>query len=453
MKKIFFCLSFVLFSVSVAVYAGPPTETEFTRDNLTYSVDSVNIGKGVYEQVAVLTGMVDRKTETWNGPLIIAIPDTVEGTMRMGAPINGYKKYPVKKIGSDAFFNIKFGFASKIPFVEIVIPRTVTAIEDYALECNLDLYYSDGTGATYKGPICSFITIPENVQKIGKDVLPTDGAYSVTWLAKNCTSCETSLTGAKSITFGTMVETIPAKLCAGNTKISQVILPHSVTAIGEQAFAGCTNLSSLAIGAGCTTIESLAFAGCTDLTHIVCYADVPPAVAPYSFIDVPIDADVEVPCGQIALYAVADEWKYFWAFDEIIPYKAVAQSSNEEWGTACVDFNCAEATFTAAANEGFRFKQWSNGRLENPLIMPLSEDLELVAEFEDMFTAIENVEEQPLPFEVDYHTIILPVARQMTICDVAGRIVYSGERQQISLPSSGLYFVRIDNNNYKIQVL
>lgn len=466
MKKFFLCLPFVIFGASVAVYAGPPagsedgtTETEFTRDGLTYSVQSVSAGKGEIEYIAVVTGRVNTKDQYRNGPLIIAIPDTVQGSTYFGAPIYGYKKYAVKTIGKNAFQNIDFKRGSEITFFELIIPRTVTRIDDEALQCTFreaEVTGSSGSSVYYsyttKDYVCSFITIPENVEYIGKNIFSPYISYSVTWLAKNCTTCNTTLQGAKSITFGTMVESIPAKLCAGSTKLSQVILPHSVTTIGEQAFAGCTSLSSLAIGAGCTTIGSLAFAGCTDLSRIVCYADVPPMVAPYAFIDVPIDADIEVPCGQVSLYTSAPEWKYFWAFDEIIPFNAVAQSSNEEWGTACVDFNCAEATFTAAANEGFRFKQWSNGRIENPLTMPLSENIELVAEFEDMLTGMEEVTESAAPFVVESRSIVLPNALPLTIYDVAGHMVYMGNRQHIELPAAGLYLVQAGENRYKINI-
>ncbi|MGM9838300.1 MAG: leucine-rich repeat domain-containing protein [Paludibacteraceae bacterium] len=491
MKKL--SLLFALCSISImGLFAQKTANYDFTYDGLYYKIDSIQVADKdnpfsyTYEKYAALVPKLqnrnqhgyasssdyefdyyDYSSERPKG--VVNIPDSVGGSDGyyewVDDPKNGWievwvpgsEPYPVKVIKTGTFYNC-YGVTI------VVIPRTVTTIEDEA-------FYFTTISSSHKPSLVS-LTIPENVEKIGK----LNGPKSLTWLAKNCKRIASPLTGVESITFGTMVETIPTKLCTGNTELSQIILPHSVntigeqaftrctnlssvvigagsaTTIGEQAFIGCTKLSSLLLGAGCTTIGSLAFAGCTDLSRIVCYADIPPTVAPYAFIDVPIDADIEVPCGQVSLYSSAPEWKYFWAFDEIIPFKAKAQSANEEWGTACVDFNCAEATFTAEANAGFRFKQWSNGRRENPLVMPLDSDLDLVAEFEDMMTAIEEVTESGAPFVVEYRSIVLPNAQPLTIYDVAGRMVYTGNRQHIELPSAGLYLVQAGENKYKINI-
>lgn len=52
-----------------------------------------------------------------------------------------------------------------------------------------------------------------------------------------------------------------------NTKIAEVVLPRSITAIGEFAFYDCSALSGhLTIPEGVTTIEESAYAGCTGLS-------------------------------------------------------------------------------------------------------------------------------------------------------------------------------------------
>lgn len=49
---------------------------------------------------------------------------------------------------------------------------------------------------------------------------------------------------------------------------STVIIPDTVTTIGNSAFKNCTYLNSITIGSGVTSIEAMAFSGCTSLTSI-----------------------------------------------------------------------------------------------------------------------------------------------------------------------------------------
>ena len=53
-----------------------------------------------------------------------------------------------------------------------------------------------------------------------------------------------------------------------NTSVTSVIIPNSVTSIGESAFSYCTGLTSMNIPNSVTSIGSYAFTGCTGLTSI-----------------------------------------------------------------------------------------------------------------------------------------------------------------------------------------
>ena len=68
---------------------------------------------------------------------------------------------------------------------------------------------------------------------------------------------------------GTSVEEISANLLSGNTTITYLRLPDSVSVIGASAFANCTSLTSIIIGSGVTSIGTGAFANCTALE--ACY--------------------------------------------------------------------------------------------------------------------------------------------------------------------------------------
>ena len=52
------------------------------------------------------------------------------------------------------------------------------------------------------------------------------------------------------------------------TALKEVILPSTLTSIGDEAFNGCTTLTSVTIPAGVTSIGRLAFSGCDKLTKI-----------------------------------------------------------------------------------------------------------------------------------------------------------------------------------------
>ena len=51
-------------------------------------------------------------------------------------------------------------------------------------------------------------------------------------------------------------------------KLTTVIIPNSVTSIGEEAFQGCTKLASVTIGNSVTRIGKYAFSGCSSLTSV-----------------------------------------------------------------------------------------------------------------------------------------------------------------------------------------
>lgn len=60
---------------------------------------------------------------------------------------------------------------------------------------------------------------------------------------------------------------IPAYAFNG-LRINSVIVPSSVTSIGDYAFSGCTDLQSITIGKGVQSIGDYAFSGCTSLTTV-----------------------------------------------------------------------------------------------------------------------------------------------------------------------------------------
>ena len=178
--------------------------------------------------------------------------------------------------------------------IDLVIPNGVTSIGDYAFErC---------TGLTS-------INIPNSVTSIGSSAF--DGCTGLTSvnIPNSVTSIGSSAfykcTGLTSITIPNSVTSIAYQAFYGCTRLKKVVvedlaawcgiyfgvssnplyyahhlydkndneitdlvIPNSVTSIGEYAFNGCTGLTSVTIPNSVTSIGSEAFYSCTGLTSV-----------------------------------------------------------------------------------------------------------------------------------------------------------------------------------------
>ena len=172
--------------------------------------------------------------------------------------------------------NSSFG-SSKSPFYgstdikEVIISEGITVIGDYL--------FKNCTNIT-----C--ITIPEGLTSINTGAF--DKCTGVTKIYWNSNSFEDftsspdifSNMGSSNqeleVVFGNNVTKIPDYICSKNSSntlsnnyITSVIIPDSVTSIGEYAFFGCSKLSSITIPNSVTTIGVGAFMNCSSLKTIV----------------------------------------------------------------------------------------------------------------------------------------------------------------------------------------
>ena len=97
-----------------------------------------------------------------------------------------------------------------------------------------------------------------------------------------------------------------------DTEITNLIIPNSVTSIGDQAFQYCSALTTITIGSGIKTIYSSAFASCPELTDVTCYAENVPSTGTNAFNDSYIEyATLHVPTSAVNAYKAAAPWKNF----------------------------------------------------------------------------------------------------------------------------------------------
>ncbi len=97
--------------------------------------------------------------------------------------------------------------------------------------------------------------------------------------------------------------------CKGLTSVT---IPNSVTSIGNQAFYGCSGLTSVTIGSGVENISNSAFVNCSNLADVYCYAENVPSTSSDAFKDSHVDyATLYVPEASVAVYKAAEPWSGF----------------------------------------------------------------------------------------------------------------------------------------------
>ena len=119
------------------------------------------------------------------------------------------------------------------------------------------------------------VTIPSTVTSIGSKAFQGCPLTSVTWNPITCSiSTEDSApfysTSSKitQFTFGDKVESVPSYLCYSMSQLDTIVLPKTVTSIGQSAFKSCSKLKGVAIPASVTSIGQSAFMYCTSLKSI-----------------------------------------------------------------------------------------------------------------------------------------------------------------------------------------
>ena len=239
------------------------------------------------------------------------------------------------------------------------------------------------------------INVPDYVTNLGKGAFRFCSSLISFTIPNSVTIIDEDLfrfcSSLKSVNIHNKVTSIGVAAFSECTSLTSILLPNSITRIERGAFAGCFSLFSIKIPSSTTFIGNNAFGACTLLDTITCLGTTPPEASN-------LEAKYEtcilfVPKGSLNDYQNHTEWGKFLNIQELKgeKYTITTAVNDESMGSVIGEGEYekdSEITLTVTANEGYRFVKWSDGNIENPRTITVTQD--------STFTAIFELEEYAL---------------------------------------------------------
>jgi len=250
MKKFLISLLALLFSAGLFADAVLIDGLYYNFGNTTAQVaPDPTSGKSVYSAYTTVTIPASVYYNNYTYPVTTIATSAFEGCSNLQAVT---LPNSITTIYTDAFYG-----CTKLGSVNL--PEGLTTINQRAFyNCNL-----------------TSVTIPSTVTSIGNSAFKSNPLVSVVWNPVTCSigtddSAPFYNTNSQitSFTFGDQVQTVPAYLCKNMSQLDTIVLPPSVSSLGQCAFMYCTSLKFINLPATQKTLPASFFEGCTALESI-----------------------------------------------------------------------------------------------------------------------------------------------------------------------------------------
>ena len=355
----------------------------------------------------------------------------------------------VTSIGEYAF--------SRCPLTSVVIGNGVTSIGGSAFYncsgltstiyngtiaqwCNISFGNSDSNPIKYSRCLTIGDTIITNL------VIPDSVTEIKPYAFYNCSNL-------RSLKTPDCVTNIGVSAFLGCDHLTNITLGSGLQTIGENAFRGCDHLTNITLGSGLQTIGENAFGGCTQVVRIKSYSTEAPTVQSNTFSDLSDNVIVNVPCGSGSIYENAAYWFRF-DIQEDLMYSFSVTSGNPSQGTVqiikqptCDD---AEAVVKAHAYHNYHFVRWSDGNTDSLRYIVVIQDTAIQAEFAEGSgtEGIDNIEYDAIKIYSKDGRIFVVVDNhpqdEFRVFDIMGRdVFYTTQGDETPQFPVGVYFVKL----------
>ena len=277
-------------------------------DIVTYAVGDIITYEGLQYQVT-------KVEDTSNEVTLIKNPDA-QGEIIIPSVIedeSGTVGFYVTAIEDYAFYNCanitKLSIPATVRSIGIAITSCCTILNDitvaednpyYDSRDNCNAVINTATGELLAG--CNKTTIPEGVTAIGTEAMR--GMFDLEGIILPSTLTRI---GNRAFYY--------CKKLTGHLAI-----PEGVTEIETYAFYKCTGITAISLPSTITTMGTCAFRECTEVTWVSCYADTPPSIDSRMFGKF-AGCTLMVPTASVDTYKAATNWK---KFDPIIRESVVS---------------------------------------------------------------------------------------------------------------------------------